>query len=533
MDDLLAGENNICTSILEDFKFVCLRGQFEGSELKKLMYVNEVDGKDQSSCVMNFAYPQKFDKENWCRLISRIGLSRNAISPKKMIIDGKTVEVTFENGPLLNSGESIYFDPLCIAVNLQKSGSNVIFNFDSKDVMYFLFIKSDYFGDENWHFDDRGDGNFYESSTYISSHYKTEILTYGLKVFMCCGNIKNFDNMYDRDYEYLDDDWKMKFLREKGFCELELHEIKYCDPSKQPPYDKVPQSRKVFLTPDFFNQENIDKSLMYDFTKTMGRINKPAIFYGAEYTDKERDQKWEELKKNSVIVPANAKIVNISELTIDKKSFFGFLDQNLDGFSNSNKIKFGGNGEDFSYDYAITLTLNGKNDVRNEKIFNIACNDIKVDKITLDCSEDIYQCSLKVANAFDNADFINEVYASDGQGNKEKTTSAELVLKKYPGEPILLYKGKKTNIKVEVHQKAEILVKMNGNGNLELWQGNKKLDVNLTADNTIQNLISQNNKISLKDKISNPQGQNLQSFGHIPNQSSINSRNGEGRNFYK
>ena len=478
-DIMLEGDKRfIQMSFFESSSFVCLDGKFEEGKLKKLVCFNKKKNNEEC-CVANFDFPSNFSEESWNKLVVDVKFAQEK-GNKKMIIRGKVVSASSVGGVLLNKDSVIFFDPFFIALNLQESGINVIRNGKDEKIMSFCFIKSDYFRDTDWHFDDMGCYDF--ENTFVSyqarfldgdqGHY---IDIYGLKIFICSGSKEyELSDKTDSDFRKWDSKQQMRFLKDKGFAELELHKIRYTDPENGQKISKL-----VFLPVNSLEQEIIKESLIYQLEKS----NEDEMFYkGQRYSLEKRKEKWKKLASETLIIGTKPKIVNTVVLKINKESFLNFLSRNLEN-------KFSSYG---LTDYYFTVRINGEENVDKAKMFGTVCNnkDDRSKEIILEHNDNIHQFSLQV----DNCSYENEALCFNKQSKyRQKVSSLTLVLQKDINKKLAFFYGNKTtDIEITSNEQTEITVKKNEYGQLELWSGDKKLDVKL--NNEIPNMPKTENQ---------------------------------------
>ena len=403
----------------------------------------------------------------WRELVANVKFAQEQ-GNKKMIIRGKVVSASFVGGVLLNEESLASFDPFYIALNLQESGINVIRNGKDEKIMVFSFIKSDYFRDIDWHFDDMSCHGFennaiaYYQAMFRDGNQKHYIDFYGWKIFICSGSKEyEISNKTDSDFRKWDSKQQMKFLKDKGFAELELHKIRYTDPENGQEISKL-----VLLPVNSLEQEIIKESLIYQLENP----NKDELHYkGQRYSPKERKEKWKKLSSETLIIGTKPKIVNTVVLKINKESFLNFLSRNLEN-------KFSSYG---LTDYYFTVRINGEENFDKAEIFRTVCNnkDDRSKEIILEHNDNIHQFSLQVDNCSE------ELECLCSNDHKQKASSIILVLQKDMYNKLALFcGGEKTNIEITSNEQTEITVKKNKYGQLELWLGDKKLDAKVNSE---------------------------------------------------
>ncbi len=238
-----------------------------------------------------------------------------------MTVDGAKCEVFVKNGSLLEKNEKLYFDPLYI---LEQAKNKVIRDFRNLKIRIAIFIKSSFFGDDGWHFDDyaildleKGNNG---NKCYISNHSmfyggrkkSVGITTDGLKVFV--GSV-----FFERgEWDSLPDNKKIQASRDNGFVEVDLYKISYFD-QKTNKYI----TKKAFLTSDFSESETIDKSIVAiekDESNVVGKMYK---------IPEQKKEVWRELKSRSEIISKKAWVMNCVLFKINRSSLALFLNNIL------------------------------------------------------------------------------------------------------------------------------------------------------------------------------------------------------------
>lgn len=495
---LFGDKYHVDISILENFKFVCLDGKFVNGKLDRIEYTKHTkstestestESQDKTVCIVRmnqniYIDPEKYDGL-WQDLISKRRRSienkelNSKVENKVITIGEKKYGFTIDDSNLLNKKDILYLDLGHVLLNLQESGRSVIRNFEEESITVVCFVRSILFKNNEWQYDFKqvkniffSDNRFYESA-YGPKKNETPIVTNGLKIFILSGDFSrefiesNFDSLYNKE--------KMQFLRDNGFSELELHELKLHELGSRD-NSKSKEIKKILLLTADFSEKNeikdISKSLICQFTKLDYEIL-PSEYWPSG-SKKERLAK---LAAKAVIVPSTPKIVYSAEVDVDKASLYDFLKKNLDGFSNLSSL-------------GLVIKLNGKEDKLQKTEFINQCSNQKLETVTIKSPEDIVNFWIKIylqknglsdSNIssindnftdydFNDDGFIPEKYCSE---NIKKSNSVELVLGKYGDQGVAFfyenkkYENKKTDIKVEMNkfnrdeEKIQLVVKKN------------------------------------------------------------------------
>ncbi len=500
------------------FGFTRLDGKFEDGKLQQLKYINS---QNEEYCIVNMNF--KINKNTYKELWQMLLLNRDYLIESNKLHDktfkGTKFEFTIDNKCLLDKDQSIYFDPGYILIKLQEYGQQIINNFEDKKITVVCFVKSISLKDNQWHFDfekvtDILDDNFggYKSTHDING-VTTPITTNGLKIFVLSGDFSK--KFKENNFDLLDNTSKIQLLRDHGFAELELHEIKYRD-NLTNKTDKIVRKKALFIA-DFLEKNDISESLVYQFKESSNSELVPV----ESYTIEEKTEKWKKLKERSIIAHLKPKIIYVATVNIDKKSLFCFFNQNLNGDYSLESKKIPN----------CNIEINGKENKAQEKKFINDCIDSKVAEIPIESRESIYSLRLKFDTKNNDSDmdfFEDERYVIKNEDAK-KSDSIELILKKDGNKGVaLFYKNKKTDIQVEISEsnkhegKFEFVEKRDADGKFKLFARNRnkwEVDRLLSENVVIENM---NMKSILTKEHSNKKNvnQNKQGFGN----QSINDR---------
>lgn len=357
----VSGADKIQIDVLPNLGFTCLDGKFcldqqSGSyKLDELMYADPKGTK-----------------------FSVIKSTSNELKNKKiyMTVEGKKCEVSFQKGILLKEKEELYFDALYI---FEQAKNKVIKNSNKPKIKMANFIKSNFFDDDKWHFDDfitrdlEKEGDF--RGCYVSQYNNfygggkrtVNIKTNELKVFVgsLCFETENFNQLRDSA--------KMQILRDNGFVEVDLYEISYLDQKT-----KKYITKKVFLTPDFSESDTIDESIVAieeDQSNVVGKMYE---------TPNQKEKVWEKLKNNSIIVSRTAWVTMYASFEIDRLSLATFLGGILGQDDNlrDDNLRF-------------ELVINGELCEKQSNAFSLDYKN-RTEKIAVEHNDGIYSLCVKV-----------------------------------------------------------------------------------------------------------------------------------------